>query len=90
MGIAFAAKGDEMSDGVGRIIRSVLQLIAGGGLTALFLQLAEDAPEAYAPYLVLLGAGLVAIAQILVEELTGTGLLRSPAEPINRVRVRLR
>lgn len=79
-----------MSDGVGRIVRSVLQLIAGGGLTALFLQLAEDVPESYAPYLVLLSTGLVAIAQILVEELTGTGFLRAPSEPIGRFRSHLR
>ncbi|MDQ2684107.1 MAG: hypothetical protein M3Y37_11335 [Chloroflexota bacterium] len=79
-----------MSDGVGRIIRSLLQLIAGGGLTALFLQLAEDVPESYAPYLVLLGTGLVAVAQILVEELTGTAVLRAPAGPIDRVRTHLR
>ena len=75
-----------MSDGLGRVVRSVLQLIAGGGLTALFLQIAEDVPESYAPYLVLLSTGLVAIAQILIEELSGTGLLRTGSGPIRRVR----
>lgn len=71
---------------MGRVFRSVLQLVAGGGLTALILQVAKDVPESYAPYLVLVSTGLVAIAQIGVEELSGTGLLRGEAGRIDRLR----
>jgi hypothetical protein len=62
-----------------------LQLVAGGGLTALFMQIAKDVPNSYAPYLVLISAGLVAIAQILVEEMTGKALLRNASPPVSAI-----
>lgn len=71
-----------MNDALARIIRTVLQLIAGGGLTALFLQLANDVPDKYAPYIVLLSTGLVALAQVAVEELTGKALLRNSSPDV--------
>lgn len=74
-----------MSDGLARIVRSILQLVAGGGLTALFMQLAKDVPDSYAPYIVLLASGLVAIAQIGVEELAGKALLRNASAPVSAI-----
>lgn len=60
-----------MNDSTRRIVRTLLQIVAGGSCTALFLQIAKDVPESYAPYIVLLSTALVAVAQIVVEELTG-------------------
>jgi hypothetical protein len=58
-----------------RIIRSVLQLIAGGGLGELFRQVATDVPESYAPYIMLLSAGLVMAAQNIYEAITDTKII---------------
>lgn len=71
-----------MNDALARIIRTVLQLIAGGGLTALFLQIADDVNDSYKPYIVLASTGLVALAQIAVEELTGKALLRNASPDV--------
>jgi hypothetical protein len=50
-------------DSMWRIFRSVLQLIAAGGLTALLYQVAKDLPEGYAPYITLISTGIVVLAQ---------------------------
>ena len=60
-----------MTDAKGRILRTLLQLIAGGALTALTDQLATDIPAAYAPYLVIAYTLLVTAVQNYLEE-TGT------------------
>jgi hypothetical protein len=62
-------------DSMWRIIRSVVQLIAGGGLTALLYQVAKDLPEGYAPYITLLSTGLVVLAQNVVEAMTDSKLI---------------
>jgi hypothetical protein len=62
-------------DSMWRIFRSVLQLIAGGGLTALLYQVAKDLPEGYAPYITLLSTGIVVLAQNAVEAMTDTKLI---------------
>jgi hypothetical protein len=69
-----------MNDSARRIIRGLLQLVAGGGLGALFMQIAKDVPDSYAPYVVMGGAALAIVAQIIVEELTGKdiGVQRTP------------
>lgn len=56
-----------MNDGMRRIVRTLIQLVAGGGLTALFLQIAKDVPTSYAPYIVLVSTAIVTCAQIAVE-----------------------
>lgn len=54
-----------------RILRTVLQLIAGGALYGLTQQFAGDVPAQYAPY-VLGGYTLaVVVAQNALEDLTG-------------------
>jgi hypothetical protein len=62
-------------DSMWRIFRSVLQLIAGGGLTALLYQVAKDLPEGYAPYITLLSTGIIVVAQNAVEAMTDTKLI---------------
>jgi hypothetical protein len=62
-------------DSMWRIFRSVLQLIAGGGLTALLYQVAKDLPEGYAPYITLLSTGIVVLAQNAYEAMTDTKLI---------------
>lgn len=51
-----------------RFLRTLLQLIAGGGLTALVDQLALDIPTTYAPYLVIAFTLLVTLTQNLLED----------------------
>lgn len=74
-----------MNDSTRRIIRGLLQLVAGGGLGALFMQIAKDVPESYAPYVVMASAAIAMIAQIVVEELTGKdiGVKRSKPDAVN-------
>lgn len=62
-------------DGLWRIIRSALQLVAGGGLGALVTQIVADTPDQYDPYIFLLSAGLTALAQIIIEEWRGKKLI---------------
>lgn len=58
-----------------RVARTLLQLLAGGALYGLTEQLARDVPAAYGPYVVLGYTLLVALAQNLVEDRTGTDFL---------------
>ena len=69
-----------MSDSMARIVRTLVQLVAGGGLTLLFDQLAKDVPTRWTPYVVLGATLLVTICQNLVEQWRGAGILR-PASP---------
>lgn len=57
-----------MTDAAQRIIRTLLQLAAGGAFTALFLQVAKDVPVQYAPYVALFSTLLVTIAQNVAED----------------------
>lgn len=68
-----------MSDSLSRVLRTLLQLIAGGAFTALFNQITQDADPALAPYLVILFSLLVSIAQNVVESQTGKKLLAPTA-----------
>lgn len=70
-----------MNDSVARVLRTLAQLIAGGGLTLLFDQFAKDVPTRYAPYVVLGATLLVSVCQNLVEEWKGTGVLRQSSPP---------
>lgn len=66
-----------MSDAKSRILRTVLQLIAGGALTALTEQLATDMPAAYAPYLLIGYTLLVTAVQNYAED---AGLMKPVAK----------
>jgi hypothetical protein len=58
-----------MRDTIYRVLRTLVQMVAGGGLTVLVDQLVTDVPASYAPY-VLIGFTLaVGVAQNLLEEM---------------------
>lgn len=64
-----------------RILRTILQLIAGGALYALTDQLAADVPSQYAPYVILAYTLLVTIAQNVLEDWRQTDIVtRTPVE----------
>ena len=65
-----------MPDWAARILRTILQLIAGGAFTALFDQIVRDVPVTYAPYVALVFTLFVTIVQNLVEQSTGKALLK--------------
>lgn len=69
-----------MTDSVARILRTLVQLIAGGLLTAFVDQVIKDIDPTYAPYVVIAATALVTICQNLVEQWKGQGLFR-PASP---------
>jgi hypothetical protein len=68
-----------MPDWVARIIRTILQLIAGGAFAELFLQVAKDVPPEYTPYVIIISTLLVTICQNIIEQTTGKALLK-PAD----------
>lgn len=70
-----------MSDGYARILRTILQLVAGGALYGLTEQFAKDVPEEYAAYVLLGYTLLVTVAQMAIEGATGKGLFRQPGVP---------
>ena len=51
-----------------RTLRTLLQLIAAGGLTALVTQISKDVPDSYAPYILLVSALIVTLAQNWLED----------------------
>lgn len=59
-----------MSDPLRRAIRTLMQLVVGGGLTALVNQLAGDVPTKYAPYILIGFTLLVAFCQNWLEDNT--------------------
>jgi hypothetical protein len=74
-----------MPDWAARILRTCLQLIAGGALTALIEQVARDIPTEYMPYVLLINTLLVTIAQNFVEQQTGHAILKPANADIERV-----
>ena len=51
-----------------RGVRTIIQLIAGGGLTALFQQVATDLDAQYTAYVLMLSTFLVTVAQNYCED----------------------
>lgn len=70
-----------MNDTTRRIARTLLQLVAGGGLGAFVNQLVLDIPDKYDPYVILASAALVAVAQLLLEEMTGKDIGVARTDP---------
>jgi len=69
------------TDAKRRIARTVLQIVAGGGLTWLFEQLAMDLPPSYTVYVWGCATLLVTVSQMLLEDFFGKGLMRDPNGP---------
>ncbi|MCA9876808.1 MAG: hypothetical protein KC442_03470 [Thermomicrobiales bacterium] len=67
-----------MPDWVARIIRTLIQMLAGGAFTALFEQIARDAPPGITPYVLIISTLIVAAAQNALEE---AGLLKPLLKP---------
>ena len=65
-----------MPDSVARILRTLLQLLAGGAFTVIFDQIVRDVPSSYQPYLVAIFTLLVTTAQNAVEQKTGHAILK--------------
>ena len=65
-----------MPDWGARILRTLLQLLAGGAFAALFEQVAHDVPPAYTPYVIIITTLLVTTAQNAIESATGKALLK--------------
>ena len=57
-----------MPDWAARILRTVIQLIAGGAFAALFEQIARDVPSSYTPYVALIATLIVTVAQNAAEQ----------------------
>jgi hypothetical protein len=67
-----------MSDTAWRIIRSLVQLVAGGGAGVFFTQVATDIGKDHptvVPYITMLGALIAVIAQNVVESWKGERLI---------------
>ena len=60
-----------MNDSARRILRTLIQLIAGGALGSLATQIVLDVPDRYDPYILLASTAITAIAQIVIEDWRG-------------------
>lgn len=69
-----------MKDWVARIVRTLAQMIAGGGFTLLFDQFVKDIDLKWQPYVALGATLLVTFVQNLLEDATGKAILK-PASP---------
>lgn len=67
-----------MPDSVGRVVRTLIQLLAAGAFTELFLQVAKDVPEHYAPYILIFSTLAVTAAQNGLEQAGAIPTLLKP------------
>lgn len=58
----------KLPDSTRRALRTLVQLIAGGGLTALVDQVALDVPDSYRPYVFIASTVIVTLAQNVAED----------------------
>lgn len=70
-----------MQDWIARILRTLGQMIAGGGFTLLFDQLVHDIDPRYAPYVALGATLFVTFVQNLLEDAKVIPTLMKPASP---------
>jgi hypothetical protein len=57
-----------MPDSAARVLRTFLQLLAAGGFTLLFEQIARDVPPSYTPYVLIFATLAVTAAQNWAEQ----------------------
>jgi hypothetical protein len=67
-------------DWLARILRTIVQLVAGGTLMGLFLQWQHDADPGIAPYIALVATLLVTIAQNICEQMGWIPTLLKPSD----------
>lgn len=69
-----------MNDHLSRILRTLVQLAAGGALTALFDQIVTDVPPSLAPYLALIFTLVVTVCQNVAEENNWIPIVLAPRD----------
>jgi hypothetical protein len=69
-----------MPDYAARILRTLIQLLAGGAFAALFTQVAHDVPPQYAPYVVIVTTLFVSTAQNALEQAGAIPTILKPAD----------
>lgn len=57
-----------ISDSLARVLRTLIQMIAAGAFTAIFDQVARDAPDSWRPYVAAIFMLLVVAAQNSLEQ----------------------
>ena len=70
-----------MNDWIARIVRTLGQMIAGGGFTLLFDQLVHDIDPKWQPYVALGATLFVTFVQNLMEDMGAIPTLLKPASP---------
>lgn len=65
-----------MPDWIARIARTILQIGAAGGFTALITEGAKLVPQQYAPMILAVTVILVTFCQNLIEQATGKAILK--------------
>lgn len=73
-----------MKDWLARAVRTLMQLVAGGALTALVNQFAADIDPQWTPYVLAGFTLLVAFAQNMIEDQTGKALLKPDSPPASK------
>lgn len=70
-----------VKDWVGRFLRTVIQFVAGGGLTIAIDQIVKDLDPKYVPYVLVGSVLLVNICQNFAEEMGWIPTILKPASP---------
>jgi hypothetical protein len=70
-----------MKDWVARILRTLAQMVAGGGFTLLFDQFVKDIDAKWQPYVALGATLFVTFVQNVLEDNTSVPKLLKPASP---------
>lgn len=70
-----------MKDWIARIVRTLAQMIAGGGFTLLFDQFVKDIDPKWQPYVALGATLFVTFVQNMLEEAKKVPILLKPSSP---------
>ena len=70
-----------MKDWIARIVRTLAQMVAGGGFTLLFDQFVKDISDPYKPYVALAATLLVTFVQNALEDAGVVPTVLKPASP---------
>jgi hypothetical protein len=76
-----------MPDWGARILRTIIQLIASGALTALVEQIARDVPSNWTPYILMIWMVIVTAAQNGIEQATGKSFLKPPTAMVAEAKI---
>ena len=79
-----------LNDSLMRWLRSLLFMIAGGALQPMIDQLIVDVNDRYDPYIIVFYGLFLNGVVLLVEEIKGTGIARTPEPPSAQLKARLK